>query len=496
MPEIHYKELKAYLKKLKEGRDTKQFAPVYLIHGEALLYKSALDTLLDALIPDKQRNFNYQAVDGTNGHLEDVVERLNTYSLLGGTKVVALCDSKIFYSKQDEGQLLEKAKEAFDAQDINKAAKYLLSLLGILNLSFDDIGGENPRKTLKPDGDKTGDTKWLDEIIKFCMENNLSISSEEHNVVLLQHAIEKGFPKGNHLVITTDMIDKRRKLFKIIKSNGMIIDCSVPKGDRRADKIAQEAVLTERMDALLARHGKTTDKETYQAMVELTGFDMETFSDNFEKLISYVGERKEITAKDVAFVLKRTKKDPIYELTNAIADRNIEQALFFLNSLLTDNFHPLQILASITNQVRKLLLIKDFVESSHGSSWHSEMQYRPFEDKVMTAVQFYNRELLNRMEQWEDMLSDKDGENKRTGKKKEKKKSLPATDLEIANNPYPVYKMLLNSDKFTKNELIDAMEHLAQADFRLKTTRQRPKMVLEEAILWMCNAKQELGVRS
>ena len=31
MPEIHYKELKAYLKKLKEGRDTKQFAPVYLI---------------------------------------------------------------------------------------------------------------------------------------------------------------------------------------------------------------------------------------------------------------------------------------------------------------------------------------------------------------------------------------------------------------------------------------------------------------------------------
>jgi len=241
---------------------------------------------------------------------------------------------------------------------------------------------------------------------------------------------------------------------------------------------------------LLVRYGKTTDKETYQAMVELTGFDMETFSDNFEKLISYVGDRKEITVRDVAFVLKRTKKDPIYELTNAIADRNVEQALFFLNSLLTDNFHPLQILASITNQVRKLLLIKDFVESSHGSSWHSEMQYGPFKDKVMTAVQLYNRELLNRMEQWEDMLSDKEGENKRTGKQKEKKKSLPATDLEIANNPYPVYKMLLNSDKFTKNELIDAMEHLAQADFRLKTTRQRPKMVLEEAILWMCNAKQ------
>lgn len=491
MPEIHHKALKTHLDKIREGRDTQKFAPVYLIHGEALLYKSALEALLDAMIPDQQRKFNYQAVDGTNGNLEDVVERLNTYSLLGGTKVVALCDSKIFYSKQDEGQLLKKSQEAFDGQDIHTAAKYLLSLLGILNLALDDISGENPKKTLKTDGDASGDKNWLSEIIKYCTENNLSVTSEESDIVLLEHAIEKGFPKGNHLIITTDMVDKRRKLYKIIKSNGIIVDCSVPKGDRHADRIAQEAVLTERMDALLLRHGKTADRRTYQAMVELTGFDMETFSGNFEKLINYVGDRKEITVKDVAFVLERTKKDPIYELTNAVADRNVEQALFYLNSLLTDNFHPLQILASITNQVRKLLLIKDFVESSHGNSWYSEMKYGPFKDKVMTAIQSYNRELLSRMEQWEDMLSDLDSPDKKTGKKKVKKKILQATDLEIPNNPYPVYKMLLNSDKFTKNELIGAMEHLSQADSRLKTTKQSPRIILEEAVLWMCNAERE-----
>ena len=487
MPEIQYKELNDYLQNLKENQKANGFAPVYLIYGESLLYKSALETLLDVLLPKKNRSFNYEAIDGTNGHIKEVVERINTYSLLVETKVVAICDSKIFYSKQDEGLILQKAKEAYDTQNMKEAAKLLLSLLGILNLSFDDISETNRIKSLKLDSDKSSDHEWLDKVIKFCKENNLFIPSEAYNVDILQQAIEKGFPKRNHLVITTDRVDKRRKLFKIIKKIGMIIDCSVPKGDRRADKIAQEAVLSERMEVLLNRYEKIMDKGAYRAMYEMTGFDIGTFSDNLEKLISYVGNRKRITAKDVAFVLKRTKKDPIYELTNAIADRDIDKSLFFLNSLLMEKFHPLQILASMTNQIRKLLVIRDFAESDHGSSWYPEMQYAQFNKNVMASVQSYNKELLGQIENWDDMLlGDMDGDTQQKKKKRETKKRKPVTDLEIPDNPYPVYKMLIKSEKFTKNELIDDIEHLSQADFRLKYTKQRPKIILEEAILWIC----------
>jgi len=487
MPEIQYKDLKDYLKNLEENQKAEGFASVYLIYGEPLLYKSALDNLLDVLLPKKNRSFNYEPIDGTNGHIEEVFERINTYSLLSETKVVAICDSKIFYSKQDEGQLLQKAKEAYDAQNINEAAKLLLSLLGILNLSFDDISEANRIKTLKFDSDKSSDYEWIDKVIKFCKENNLFIPSEKDNVDILQQAIVKGFPKKNHLVITTDMVDKRRKLFKIIKKTGIIIDCSVPKGDRRADKIAQEAVLSERMEVLLDRYEKTMDTLAYRTMYEMTGFDIGTFSDNLAKLISYVGDRKRITAEDVAFVLKRTKKDPIYELTNAIADRDIDTSLFFLNSLLAENFHPLQILASMTNQIRKLLVIRDFAESSHGSSWYPEMHYTQFKNNIMASVQSYNKELLKQIEDWENMLSgNMDGGTQRKKKKRETKKRKPVTDMEIPDNPYPVYKMLIKSEKFTKNELIDDIEHLSQADFRLKYTKQRARIILEEAILWIC----------
>ncbi|MBW2326869.1 MAG: hypothetical protein JRF45_10365, partial [Deltaproteobacteria bacterium] len=176
----------------------------------------------------------------------------------------------------------------------------------------------------------------------------LSIPSEGDNAALLQKAVEKGFPKGNHLIITSDMVDKRRKLYKIILKNGVVINCSVPKGARRADQLAQEAALVEQMETLLHGSGKTMDRRTFRAMYELTGFDLRIFSENLNTLISYVGDRKKIAQDDVKNVLKRTKKDPIYEFTNAISDRNVEKSLFFLMSLLSDNLHPLQILAAIT----------------------------------------------------------------------------------------------------------------------------------------------------
>ena len=126
------------------------------------------------------------------------------------------------YSIQNriKARLLEKAKQAYDANDIKKAAKYLLSLLSLLNLSYDDVSKENRTKTLKLDIDRLGDDQWIDKIVTFCMENSLAIASQEDNAALLQHAVEKGFPKGNHLIITTDMADKRRKLFKTIRGAG------------------------------------------------------------------------------------------------------------------------------------------------------------------------------------------------------------------------------------------------------------------------------------
>jgi len=486
MPVISYKDLNKYLK----DRGSDPFLPVYLIYGEELLAQGAFDELLNALLPASKPSLNYEPLDGIHANVHEVIERVNTFALLPGTKVVALRDCRIFYSKQDRGRLLENARQAFEDDNIKKASGHLLSLMGLLNLSFDDIDEAGRTRSLGPDYEPANDDPWLDASIAFCREHNLLMPEVRDDGQILQAAVERGFPEGNHLIITTDMVDKRRGLYKTLSSEGMVVDCSVPSGARRADRIAQEEVLAERKDAILGAGQKTMNQAAYRALYEKTGFDLRTFSSNLEKLVSYIGDRREITIEDVESVLPRTKTDPIYELTNALADRNPEQTLFFLDSILTSGIHPLQAFAAMVNQIRKLLLAKDFVESSFGRDWQAACRYDYFQKRIMPSVIEYDRQLLDRLDRWQALLTEGPAaETPKPGGPAKKKKNKIATDLLIAKNPknaYPIFQLFKKSERFTKAELLRAMQSLNKTDKRLKSSGQNPQLVLEKVILDMC----------
>lgn len=487
MAEIHYRDLKNYIRKINSETEKSLFSPVYLIYGEEVLYKAAAGELLDVLLPSSGKNLCHEVIDGNNENIPDAVERVNTFSLLSGVKVVSINESKIFYSKEDTQSLLEKAKEKFDADDTKKAASYVLSLLGFLNLTFDDIHKKRPHKDLRLD--TYGDTSWLIRIIDYCEENGLSIHTSRDNAGHLAQAVEKGFPAGNCLIITTDRVDKRRNLYKLILKKGTVIDCSVPHGDRRADRIVQETVLKEQMAEILTKNNKTMGKMAFSALMEMTGFDLRTFLNNLEKLISYSGDREEISIDDVASVLKRTKKDPIYELTNSVSDKNIEQSLFLIDSLLADNIHPLQVLAAITNQIRKLLLVKDFVLSPRGRTWRSGISFDRFKSDVIPSLQEYDRELDELLHDWGRMISD-DTDTKVSKKPGKGRKS--ETALLVAKNPknpYPIFLTLQKTENFSRRELLDAVGLMSDADLKLKSSAQNPRLVLERIIFRVCQKK-------
>jgi DNA polymerase-3 subunit delta len=134
MAEISYKEFEDHVKSLK-GDD---FKPVYLIHGEEFLFKSAFDVLLDRMIPKEKRSFGYEPADEDSESMADVIERLNTFSLMPGTKVVSLCESKVFYTRDDNAGLVKKIKAAWDKGEKKKAVAQLGSLLVLADLALDE----------------------------------------------------------------------------------------------------------------------------------------------------------------------------------------------------------------------------------------------------------------------------------------------------------------------------------------------------------------------
>ena len=489
MAEIPHKDL---IKTLKGARKD-ELPQVWLIHGEEFLYKKALETAVDFLAPESSRLLNYDPLDGGNENVPKALERVNTYSLIPGVKVVALRDSRVFYSKDDKSSLLEKAKAAAEKNELKKASGYFVALLGALGLKFEDMDKDGGLGSLG--AEKKEDLAWVGKVLEYCRENDLSLAAEASDMPgMIVQAMERGFPSGHYLVITSETVSKTHRLYKAIKENGLVVDCSVPKGEKKADKVQQEAVLNERMREILSKSGKTMENQAYRAMLDMIGFDIRQFANDLEKLVNYVGAREKIALDDVKSVLKRTRQDPIYEFTNAVADRNLKESLFLLESMLSAGTHPLQLLAAIANQTRRLLCAKSFVNSPAGAVWQKNANYNYFQDKVMPALIEHDRALSETLESWEERLAPKEPEpepesKKAPGKKTSRKKSAPNTDLFIVKNPkspFPVYQTLKKTDNFTSEKLKETVGALAEADMLMKSTAQNPKRILENVLFKIC----------
>ena len=485
MAEIHYRDLEKHLKtQAKSG-----YPQVFLIHGEEYLYKTAYQTILDILVPESQRSFAFEPADEDSESMPDIIERLNTFSMMSGAKVVGLFDSRIFYSRQDQDAAFKKIRAAWDKGDRKKAAMMLGSLMSQAQVEIGDALSEKSRDDLKYDDSFDDNGTFLAEVVSFIRDSGLSLKKAEDPLKLLKDAIDKGFPENHHLIITTDIVDKRKSLYTAIRDQGLVVDCSVPKGDRKADRDSQDQVLKDAMAAILGKNGKSMEPSAYACLSEMTGFDIRTFTGNLEKLIAYTGDRKTITLADARQLVQRSRQDPIYELSGAIAERDLSKALFFTASLLGNGIFPLQILATIANQLRRLLVARDFLEGLPRGTWRNGMDFNSFKNSIMPFIREYDLKNQKTVEERESLLADPDQDHSREKKSKKEKKAKTETDLILAknpNSPYPVYLLLVNSCRYSLNDLYTAVEMTYKADMRLKSSGENPRLVLDDLILHIC----------
>ena len=421
MTVIKHNEVQRHLKRLTQD-ERSVFYPVYLLYGDEVLTKTALQTVLNVLMPGAARQYSYETWEGLPENVFDAVQSLNTYALLDSGKVVALLDSPLFSATQ-KGTTLS----------------------------------ENTRQGQATTGD----------------------ASE-----ILMTALSEKFPDNHYLIMTAAAVDKRRRLYKATEKAGLVVDCSVPQGDRQADRVAQEAVLKERMRSLLSKHDKMLEPSAFAALCDMTGFDIRTFQNNLNKLVDYVGDRDSITVEDISAALKRTKQDPIYVFTNALSEKDVGNVLFYMDSLLSNGYHELQLLAAAVNQVRRLLVIRNFATASAGGVWQAGMSYNTFRDRVMPLIQNHDTALKEQLADWDRSFT---GDGEVAG---ESKKRPAGTDLLIAPNPnnaYPVYKLMQRAMTFSREALLDALKVLGHADEYLKSSGQPSRSILTDAILKICS---------
>ena len=157
-------------------------------------------------------------------------------------------------------------------------------------------------------------------------------------------------PDSTVLILLVDeALDTANALVKAAEKHGKVIQSTVPKGAGLENWIAKRAK---------ANNVKIAP-DAVTLLANFIGGQLRLLANELDKLATYVGPGATITTEIVRQLSAQVQEARIFDLTDALAQRNRKQALNILHDLLSDGEPPLKLISTITSQMRSLLLVKD-----------------------------------------------------------------------------------------------------------------------------------------
>ena len=153
------------------------------------------------------------------------------------------------------------------------------------------------------------------------------------------------------LVMVCNKIDSWVK--KISNSKFIIVECT-----KLRDRQLQSWIVTRARK----KYNKKVTRESAEALVEETGNNLILLENHLAKLSIYVGDNEIIDEPDVRAITFDEKKQSVFELTNAMANKDKINALKTLKRLIILGEDFSKIISLLGWQVRRLLIAKRIVK--------------------------------------------------------------------------------------------------------------------------------------
>src|SRR3989304_9885166 len=228
------------LEKVLTGIKKGLVAPCYLLYGEEeYLLQDALNKIIDLLLPAADRAFNLFSMDGGQKNVNDICRSLLTMPLIPGRKIVAVRNTTLFQSRKVLPALVQKIRDHLDSNPSQVAGDFLqfLKLAGwkladLRDGGWKNVSDEDWQRTVE--GDRGEDReKWLPKAIDLCTEPGMDSREGRDDSAGRGKILSSGLPKGNHLIFTAQVVDKRKQLFKPIEEAGPVLFFSRVKGEAK-----------------------------------------------------------------------------------------------------------------------------------------------------------------------------------------------------------------------------------------------------------------------
>jgi DNA polymerase-3 subunit delta len=261
----------------------------------------------------------------------------------------------------------------------------------------------------------------------------------------LADLINGGFADGITLLFSATEVDKRRSFYKTLGKRAELQVCDKLDSSRSG----WEEAATE----LVQRHANERklrfEDDALALFVLLTGGDTRQIENELEKIDIYLADKRGVDVDLVRELVPLSRAGVIFELGNALAERDLERALTLLRRLLDQGETAIGILlVAVLPTVRNLLLAKDLMDRHRLSRPHQPFQF-------ISAI--------NRLpaDATEHLPRKKDG-------------GISGYALGIAAQ---------NAHRFETKTLVEGMEACLQANVRLVTTQLDHELVLTEVVV-------------
>lgn len=265
--------------------------------------------------------------------------------------------------------------------------------------------------------------QWRLVIIKnfdFLQGGNSKESEEEIEKIIKY--INKISPSTCLVFWQTENVDKRKKLYKAIKKEGKLLEFE------KLKTFAYEKWL----ERIIFKRGKIIKKSVLQSFIENSNYlsknspkTLRDIDNELNKIVDYIGDRKEITQDEIENILSRSLENDIFKMVDAIGKRDKKTAIRLLNDMLRNGENGIKILTMITRQFRILIQCREL----------KKMGYSP---------------------------------------------DLIASKLSLA--PFIVKKGLAQSQYFKGRTLKEALNTTSELDLKMKTGKVNIKLALEMLI--------------
>lgn len=145
----------------------------------------------------------------------------------------------------------------------------------------------------------------------------------EKDMELLRHYVEAPSPT-TCLVLVTSKADMRRKLFTLMKKNGVAIEF----------RELYDSQLPAWIEQRVRKRKGTITPEASKLLSAYVGSSLRDIENELEKLFLYLGGRTGITAEDIATVVGFTRDYNVFELQKAVGEKNLRRAAAILERIL------------------------------------------------------------------------------------------------------------------------------------------------------------------